>query len=122
MHQYNSGSICNLTQISVWFFASYLKPQLFSTLHNCYSNSEGATGHTEQPQKVKGTKEEDDLGERHRWFKSLSSALASPTQVPRDLPGALLEISHPFAMAEKSGPKKGIIEYSNLCFNSYIFT
>lgn len=92
-------------------FASHLQTTMFSTLHNCYWNSEGATGHrapqTTSPLKVKGKTEEEELGERYRWFKSFS-VLASPAQVPRDLSGILLKISHPFVMAENSGPQKGV--------------
>lgn len=92
-------------------FASHLQTTVFSTLHNCYWNSEGATGHrapqTTSPLKVKGKTEEEELGERYRWLKSFS-VLASPAQVPRDLSGILLKISHPFVMAENSGPQKGV--------------
>lgn len=112
------------TDFSV-IFGSHLQTTMFSTLHNCYWNSEGAAGHrgsqTTSALKVKGKAEEEELGERFRWFKSFS-VLASPAQVPRDLPGILLKISHPFVMAENSGPQKGIIEYGNLCFSSYIIT
>lgn len=106
-------------------FASYL--QTTKCFPHCTTAIE-TVGGCNRPQGVPNNsalkvkdKIEETLGERYRWFNSFS-VLAFPIKVPKDLPGILFKISHPFVMAESSDPQKGITEYGNLCCSSYTLT